>query len=521
MAMLFWNLSMQSRTLKTSSVQTSRDKGAARAHLRQAAAILAAVMLIETRPIWAQEPPIDAPAADTVGTAPATHPRPPEKVEVEPTARDADIRDRLLEILHATTWFTDPQVSVENGVVFLDGRTDDEQRKLWAGELVRNTEGVVAVVNRMEMTTPAALDFDPARQEFEAIVRGFVRALPLILVALAVLMLAWLGANMVKRLLLRILQSRVRSNLLLEVAARACAALVFLLGLYLVLRISGLSRLAVTVIGGTGLIGLVLGIAFRDITENFLASLVLSLQQPFREGDLVEVAGMMGYVQRLTSRTTVIMALDGNVVQVPNATVFKSVIRNYTSNPNWRQDFTIGIGYQDAIPHAQEVAMRVLSDHPAVLKQPEPWVLVDSLGASTVVLRVYFWLDVTQHSWLKVRSSVIRLIKRAYQDAGISLPDEAREVIFPDGVPVRMLDGEQTRVERREVRQTVQESSAVSTEAEGNLHAELDDIRQQARHAWSPDEGENLLSGSTTPATERGKRIATSPGNPRSVVADE
>jgi small conductance mechanosensitive channel len=75
-----------------------------------------------------------------------------------------------------------------------------------------------------------------------------------------------------------------------------------------------------------------------------------------------------------------------------------------------------------------------------VLGNPEPWVLVDGLGSATVQLRVYFWLEGTTHSWLKVRSSVIRLVKRAFQDAGISMPDEAREVVFPDGVPVRMLE---------------------------------------------------------------------------------
>jgi small-conductance mechanosensitive channel len=67
-------------------------------------------------------------------------------------------------------------------------------------------------------------------------------------------------------------------------------------------------------------------------------------------------------------------------------------------------------------------------------------VLVESLGAATVNLRIYVWLDGTEHSWLKVKSSVIRLIKRAFQAANISMPDEARELVFPQGVPVRMLE---------------------------------------------------------------------------------
>ena len=97
-----------------------------------------------------------------------------------------------------------------------------------------------------------------------------------------------------------------------------------------------------------------------------------------------------------------------------------------------------GIGYDDAIPKAQDIALSVLQHHPAILKNPEPWVLVDSLGSSVVTLKLYFWLNGTEHSWLKVRSSAIRLVKRAFQDSGISMPDDAREVVFPRGVPVEV-----------------------------------------------------------------------------------
>ena len=165
------------------------------------------------------------------------------------------------------------------------------------------------------------------------------------------------------------------------------------------------------------------------------------MQRPFETGDLVEVSGVTGYVQQLNMRTTILMTLDGNLVQIPNASVYKSNLRNFTTNSNRREDFVVGIGYDDAINEAQEIARKVLADHPAVLNDPEPSVLADSLGRSTVNLRVYFWLNGREHSWLKVRSSVIRLVKLAFQKHGISMPDEAREVVFPQGVPVTVLDG--------------------------------------------------------------------------------
>ncbi len=429
--------------------------------------------------------------------APDGKPEPPGKVEVQPVAKDDEIRQRIADILKTTSWFGEPRVTVQEGIVFLKGTTESDESKQWAADLAKNTEGVVAVVNQIEVAHTRIWDFDPTFQVLNDLARRFVRSLPLIVVAVVVIVISRIFARLTVYALRRRLQARFRSQLLREVTARAGGMFVILAGLYLVLRIAGLTQLAFTVVGGTGLIGLVLGIAFRDISENFLASLFLSLQQPFREGDLVEVASVTGYVERLTSRTTVLMTLDGNQVQVPNSTIFKSTIRNFTSNPNRRDDFIVGIGYDDSIPSAQEVALKVLAEHPAVLNEPEPLVLVDNLGPSTVNLRVYFWLDGGRHSWLKVKSSVIRLVKRAFQDSGISLPDEAREVTFPHGVPVRVIEGELAvePAEKAPAKPTA-EVEAVSTKAEAGLQSEAEEIKEQARKSWTP--GENLLISSSS-----------------------
>lgn len=427
------------------------------------------------------------------GIAPDGKPEQPGKVEVQPVAGDSEIRKRITDILKTTGWYDNPRVKVRDGIVFLNGTTENEESKLWAGSLVNNTEGVVAVVNQIEVDPTTVWNFDPSLRILNDLIRRFMRSLPLIVVSLVVMFIAFLFARLMRYALRRGLVTQTRSQLLREVTARAGGIFVILAGLYLVLRIAGLTQLAFTVVGGTGVVGLVMGIAFRDITENFLASLFLSLQQPFREGDLIEVAGVTGFVQRLTSRTTVLMTLDGNQLQVPNSTVFKSTIRNFTSNPNRREDFIVGIGYEDSITFTQEVAMKVLAQHPAILNEPEPLVLVDNLGPSTVNLRVYFWLDGSRHSWIKVKSSVIRLIKRAFQDSGISMPDEAREVTFPNGVAVHMVEAERTSgTPEPESAKSSTEPEAVSTRAEAGLESESEEIKDQARHSWTP--GENLLS---------------------------
>jgi small conductance mechanosensitive channel len=423
----------------------------------------------------------------------------PVKVDVQPVAHDEEIRKRLQSVLVATGWFTDPQVKVEQGVVFLNGLTETDELKHWAGDLARNTQDVVAVANRMEVSQPSAWDFSAAWGGMSGLWRDFIRSIPFLIFGLFVLALSAGAGWLTMRSTRAFLRLRVRAKLLRGVFANGAGFFVFLAGTYIVLRVSGLTQLALTVVGGTGLIGLAVGIAFRDITENFLASLFLSMQRPFESGDLIEIVGVTGFVQQLNIRTTVVMTLDGNLVQVPNALVYKSTVRNFTANPNRRENFTVGIGYDDPIDKAQEVARKVLADHPAVLNDPEPWVLADGLGSATVNLRIYFWLNGKEHSWLKVRSSVIRLVKQAFQQQGISMPDEAREVVFPRGIPVTLLDGNPSWMSGVESKERPAPSfpspgqDTVSTEAEAGLSSEAGMIKEQARQAKPLDEEENLL----------------------------
>ena len=432
----------------------------------------------------------------------------PTRVDVQP-GDDDQIRDRLQSVLDATGWFVSPLVHVEEGVVFISGQAETEELKRWAGDLARSTEGVTAVANRMEVVQPSPWDFGAATSGVSRLWRDFVASTPFIVLSLFILVLSAIAGFLATRALRVFLVGRVRARLLRGLLARAAGVAVFLIGTYIVLRVAGLTQLALTVVGGTGLIGLALGIAFRDITENYLASIFLSVQRPFETGDLIQVVGMTGFVQQLNVRTTVLMSLDGNVVQIPNSTIYKNSIVNFTANPNRQENFTVGIGYDDPIEHAQEIARSVLANHPAVLDDPEPWVLVESLGASTVNLRIYFWFNGHTHNILKLRSAVIRLTKHAFEKNGISMPDEAREIIFPVGVPVTLSDAHSEdgksatplRPPAREPAATDDETDPVATRAEAGLSSDAPVIEQQARQVKPLDHTENLLRPADDPHT--------------------
>lgn len=462
---------------------------ASRSRLVLAVVLCLIALLLPGNPAAAQTSP------DTSETATID---PQKEVAVAPDVRDGDIEDRLSRILVASQWFDTLDVSVSEGIVFLDGTTETDDRKDWARQLAARTEGVVAVVNRIEVTPQISWDLTPTWREIEKLAQQAQWLAPLTVAAIVILLLSWFLARGVAAVARRSLRGRIGSPLLLDFVAKVLSIPVILIGLYLVLQIAGLTRLAVTVLGGTGLVGIIVGLAFRDIAENSLASILLSVRNPFRTGDWIRVADHRGIVQNLNMRTTILLTIDGNHVQIPNAIVYKSIIENFSTNPNQRSEFIVGIGYDDSILEAQEVIVEALRGHPAVLDDPEPSALVDELGASTVNIRVQYWFDGNAYSIFKVRSALMRQVKIALQNAGISMPDPAREIIFPDGIVVHRADGVDTRAApSSQLPVSVAAESAAASPGEGDLSSEQGELQRQADAVNMPDASENLLAPDT------------------------
>jgi small conductance mechanosensitive channel len=405
----------------------------------------------------------------------------PEKIEVKPTIDDEEISNRLENILKTTNWFSDPTANVQNGVVFLAGSTKNHQFKKWASELAHNTQDVAAVVNKIVVLEPSVWDLHMILSELLQQLRKMIRALPGIIFGSIILFISWIIARFTYKIIPLIFRNKLHPypSLLNEVIARGISSLVFLLGVYFIFEMAELTTMALTVISGTGLIGLILGIAFRDITENFLSSILLSIQTPFQSGDLIDIispAGVVtGHVDRLTLRVTILISLDGNHLQIPNSTVYKSNIRNYSTNPNHREDFVIGIGINCSISKAEEIALKLISEHEAILQDPEPFVLVDSLAKDSVNLRVYYWIDNRKYNFLKVKSSVLRLIKQEFQ---------AEEIGFPMAAASNAL---KKIVSKEKLRTTSETESKLDSQKKKNKGISAD--------SHLPEKGENLLEG--------------------------
>ena len=178
-----------------------------------------------------------------------------------------------------------------------------------------------------------------------------------------------------------------------------------------------------TILGAAGIIGLAIGFAVRDTVENFIASIMLSIRQPFRPNDSIEINGDEGMVIRLTSRATILLSFDGNHIRIPNSTVFKSRIVNYTRNAERRFLIDFGVAGDTDLTSAREVALNTLNGLPFVIDTPAANVWVHGLGDSTITLRCAGWVNQRDTSLALAKGQAIEAIKLALEDAGVEMPE--------------------------------------------------------------------------------------------------
>jgi len=207
-------------------------------------------------------------------------------------------------------------------------------------------------------------------------------------------------------------------------------------GVILALQLLDATALLGSMVGALGIIGLAIGFATRDTVENYIASVLLSIRQPFRRDEHIDVDGIAGKVLRLTPRATVLMSLEGNHVRIPNSKVFKATITNYSRNPLRRFEFTVGVDTGIDLNEPRVLAVKTLGELPGVLKTPPPLCLVEALGDSNVLLKVQAWIDQGDTDFLKARSEAQRLVKEAFDDAGIVMPEPIYNINLRRSLPV-------------------------------------------------------------------------------------
>ncbi|MEZ5714229.1 MAG: mechanosensitive ion channel family protein [Paracoccaceae bacterium] len=364
--------------------------------------------------------------------------QPSGTIQVEDSAtKDAAIAVRIRDILAELGGYGDVTVTVSSGIVTLRGTTLDHTAATRLNEIAGRVEGVVAIENKVTETTDVVERLNPAIERFRARLKQLIAYLPLLAVAL----LGFAAVSSLGFVLARLRNpwDRLAPNAFIADIYRTLIRLGALVaGLVVALDILGATALLGTILGAAGIIGLAIGFAVKDTVENFIASIMLSIRQPFRPNDSIEIEGNEGKVIRLTSRATILLNWDGNHVRIPNATVFKARILNYSRNPERRFKFRVSAAYGTDLAFALRLAQDTVAGLPFVLETPAPNVWIDELGGSDISFMVTGWIDQTATSIVQARSEAIRQTLLAFEAAGIEMPEPTYRVLtgpFGTAVP--------------------------------------------------------------------------------------
>lgn len=355
--------------------------------------------------------------------------QPSGTIAVEDSAvQDAAMARRIREILRELDGYEDVTVTVSSGIVTLRGTTLDSGSVARLNDIAGRVQGVVAIENEVQETTDVVRRLDPAWARFRARAEQFVNYLPLAGVALAAFALVVAAGFAVARM--KKPWDRMAPNAFIADIYRQIIRIAFIIaGLVVALDILGATALLSTILGAAGIVGLAIGFAVRDTVENFIASIMLSIRQPFRPNDTVEIEGDQGKVIRLTSRATILLSFDGNHIRIPNSTVFKSRIVNFTRNDERRFVVDLGVSYDSDLAQVQDLALQTVTALPFVIAEPAPAVWIEELGDSAVIIKVAGWIRQHETSYLKARSEAWRLCLTAFDHAGIVMPETTLRVV--------------------------------------------------------------------------------------------
>ncbi|MFT5914599.1 MAG: small-conductance mechanosensitive channel [Flammeovirgaceae bacterium] len=228
------------------------------------------------------------------------------------------------------------------------------------------------------------------------------------------------------------LPKQVDDQMVVNAIARTVYLVIVTLGIVLFLRQLGWGDIAGGLLAGAGVSAIVIGFAFKDIAENFLAGFFLAFSRPFSIGDLIQINEFKGTVRSMHYRSTHIRTSDGKDIYMPNGMLMKNPLINYTRDGLLRHDFLIGLDYGDNIPKAIQVIIQIVKsyEHLADGSGLAPFVIIDEYSISTINLRTFYWInhkEVTIPTF-ELKNNLMTDIVTQLTKEGFSMPADILEL---------------------------------------------------------------------------------------------
>ena len=346
-------------------------------------------------------------------------------IRVEQRIPDDVLRGFLARFLPRYPGVRALSVEVDDGVVLLRGRADHEDTLDEITDVVKRVEGVRLVLNQMETDEEVMTAWEFAARELTMLRTYLGRKWLLILLSAAVVAASAMLARLFSARAEILLSPFVGNVLLRSVLGSVISSLLVIGGFLLALGALGLTHVVLSILGLASIAGLAVGFAFRDITENFIASVLLGVRRPFQIGDYVTIAGHSGRGQ--------VAEHPRDRARDPGRQPRPHPERDDLQGDHGQLDGLAQLAAQLRCPHPPrgvperriEAINKALGDQPGILREPPPRALVESLEPAGVRIRAYFWSPAQGVDWLQLRSDVSLKAKVGLQLAGVLGPAAA------------------------------------------------------------------------------------------------
>lgn len=212
---------------------------------------------------------------------------------------------------------------------------------------------------------------------------------------------------------------RTRVDIMLIGFIVSIARTIFLL----FIAVAALSQLGLdttSLVALIGAAGIAVGLALKESLGNFAAGVMILIFRPFKIGDFVDGANVMGTIKEIGIFQTRMTDPSNVEIIMPNATIYNSPIKNFSTHPTRRIEIAVGIDYANDPRQAKEIITSLCAANSRILPEPAPLVLVNDFGASSIDLLIRVWVNASDI--LAVQTELREQIKQRFDEENIAIP---------------------------------------------------------------------------------------------------
>jgi small-conductance mechanosensitive channel len=258
-----------------------------------------------------------------------------------------------------------------------------------------------------------------------------------ILIALIILsqmsrwIVKWLERFVPEKDSLQATEAKKRAQTLGNILRHALLIVIFFIAILMILGELGIQLGPLLATAGIG--ALAIGFGAQSLVKDVISGFFIILENQYRIGDAIEVAGVSGLVESVSLRKTVLRDLEGKVHTVPNGEI--KVVSNLSKE--WsRAVVDIGISYRDDVDHIidllAQIGRELAGEEPyqsAILESPQ--ILgVERFGESQLVIRMIV-KTMPLKQW-EVGRELRRRIKNRFDEKGIQIPSSHRILFWEE-----------------------------------------------------------------------------------------